>query len=155
MVNPDCCRDPPKHATKAVCVLWDLRLIHEDQTENFLCTSCFISPKSLPNQREWRSGGGAQTSYSNISSDNQFKHFPKFHFGTVDPSQGRLVRVISRFWETRASQVRDFLCTQLSTEQESSATLWVFTSLALMITNFFDIIKTLFYVDCSLGHGRS
>lgn len=25
----------------------------------------------------------------------------------------------------------------------------------LMVTNFFDIIKTLFYFDCSLGHGRS
>lgn len=24
-----------------------------------------------------------------------------------------------------------------------------------MVTNFFAIIKTLFYFDCSLGHGRS
>lgn len=36
-----------------------------------------------------------------------------------------------------------------------SEELLVFTSPVLMVTNFFAIIKNLFYFDCSLGHGRS
>lgn len=48
-----------------------------------------------------------------------------------------------------------FVWAALRGTSQSSATLLVFTSLAVMVTNFFAIIKTLFYFDCSLGHGRS
>lgn len=93
---------------------------------------CIISPKSLPDQHQWGRGGQTQTSYSKNLQWQSIQALSKFHPEALDPSQGELLWVISYFWETSTS------------ETESSVTPLVFTSLALMVTNFFAIIKTSF-----------